>query len=101
MSMRKGKGFEVTMNRSELLEKSYMISDGIALFPKKKVGTDAYVMAVSMNKTYAVANIRLSDCKVLSTNMSNYLINRSILAVKRNREQLIEGIKRNAKIHKR
>lgn len=86
-----------TMNkitRDDLIKRSLMVSDNMALMYKKDDSTDkTHILVVNMKDTKAKAIISIPDYKVINSNMSDAMLIRAKEAVKRNYEQLLEEIK--------
>ena len=86
-----------TISKNELIEKSIMVSDNMALISKINNVNQVQIYVINMKNTNARALINLADLSVLSTNMSEKMLKRAIDAIKRNKEQILEEIKeRNA-----
>lgn len=84
--------------REKLIQKSLLVSDNIAIlyYIDEKI-PDRCVRAVSLARPASSAIIRLKDCAIVSSNMSNTLQKRALDAVKRNIEDVQEEIEEVAK----
>lgn len=76
--------------RVELIDKSLMVSDNIALVPHVGSAHDFQIEAVSMADTNKRCLIRFKDTMVLRSNMTKSLQDRSIRAIRRNAELIVE-----------
>lgn len=74
----------------ELITQSAMISDNIAMFPKKGTAGDIQMLCISLDRPENRTLIRLKDAEVLASNMSDIMIERVVCAVKRNKEMIEE-----------
>lgn len=77
------------MTKQEIISKSFMISDNIAMQFCRGSTRDIHICAINMNKINYKAFIRLKDLAVLKTNMGDKTLKRVIDAIVRNKE-LIE-----------
>lgn len=76
--------------RMELIDKSLMVSDNIALVPHVGSANDFQIEAVSMADTNKRCLVRFKGTLVLRSNMTKSLQDRSIRAIKRNAELIVE-----------
>lgn len=81
------------ISKKELIEKSLMVSDNMALVYTKNTRNNVCILVVSMKDTNARAIISIPNFEVITSNMSEAMLIRAIDAVKRNCEQLIDEIK--------
>jgi hypothetical protein len=81
------------MSKKDLIEKSLMVSDNMALMNNKSTNNQVQIMVVNMKNTNARAIVSISDFSVISSNMTKDMLKRAVEAVKRNHEQLIEEIR--------
>ena len=76
--------------RMELIDKYLMVSDNIALVPHVGSANDFQIEAVSMADTNKRCLVRFKDTLVLRSNMTKSLQDRSIRAIRRNAELIVE-----------
>lgn len=81
------------ISKNDLIEKSLMVSDNMALLYKDNVTDRLDILVVNMKDTNARAVISVPNFTVISTNMSEMMLGRAQAAVKRNYEQLMDEIK--------
>lgn len=84
---------EKKMTKIELIDKSLLVSDGIAFIFNEGSAGDWQVKAVSVNKMSSTAIIRIQDSAVLSSNMSKGMLKRAKEAFERNIEMIIDEIR--------
>lgn len=62
----------------ELITKSLMIFDSIAMFPKEGTAGDMQMLCISLARPNNRTLIRLEDAEVLESNMSNAMIEKVV-----------------------
>lgn len=88
----------------ELITKSLMIFDSIAMFPKEGTAGDMQMLCISLARPNNRTLIRLEDVEVLESNMRNAMIERLVCDVKKNKEMIEEQaaeVLSNAKVCRR
>lgn len=81
------------LSKKDLIEKSLMVSDNMALMYTNGSDNQVQILVVNMKNTNARAMISIPDFTVLHSNMSSDMLKRAVDAIKRNHEQIIEEIK--------
>lgn len=84
---------EKKMTKMELIDKSLLVSDGIAFVFTSGSAGDWRVTAINVNRMKSIAIIRIEDSVVISSNMSDNMLKRTKEAFERNRELIIEEIR--------
>ncbi|MCD8129798.1 MAG: hypothetical protein LUE16_00720 [Lachnospiraceae bacterium] len=81
------------LSRAELIDKSLMVSDNMALMYRRNSANAEQILVVNMKNTNARALVNLSDFSITYSNMSSTLLKRAVDAVKRNQELIYDEIK--------
>lgn len=78
------------VTREELVDKSLMVSDSIAMFPKEGTAGDIQMLCISLARPNSRALVRIKDTEVLESNMTEVMFDRVISAIKRNKKMITE-----------
>jgi hypothetical protein len=81
---------DVELTKQYLINNAIMVSDSIAFIVQPNSSTrKAEIVAISINKLKARAVIDLESLQVLSSNMSNGMLNRTMTVLRINKQQII------------
>ena len=80
---------EKTGIRDQIISKSVLVSDNIAMIAKTDSNNRVIIQAISLRHTKKISYVDLLSCKVLDTNMGDKLLKRTISAVDRNNKDEI------------